>query len=153
MSFVGPSCNTGADNANNNNHNYPDAIIMKGLPFMLQGWNNVYYKSGEYSEGAPVYRMESYILYGFIPIIGVLIFKHKGKWVFQRECDPEPTTEIFKLIAKSELPFGKWNGSARVTTIFNEKSLTESLLDIKNPFYIGFALGVFCVKFYLSINK
>lgn len=69
---------------------YPTHIKVSGLPFMLQGWNCVFYKSEDVCNGKPVYRLDPYTLYWFIDIIGVSIKYSGGKWQFIRYCDDWP---------------------------------------------------------------
>jgi hypothetical protein len=57
---------------------YPDKLKVSGLPFFLHGWNNTYYKTKATSEGCPVYRLDPYVLYWLIPIVGVRLLKYKG---------------------------------------------------------------------------
>ena len=66
---------------------YSEQIRLKGLPFMLQGWNTVYYKTNDERDGCPVYRLNPYVLYLFFSIIGIRIFRQNGQWVMQRDCD------------------------------------------------------------------
>lgn len=85
---------------------YPNHIRVSGLPFMLQGWNNIYVKTDRLSEGAPVYELAPYTLYGCIPIIGTRIFKTDGKWRLQRMCDFEPV--FTNLSEVTSTPLGAW---------------------------------------------
>ena len=66
---------------------WPASVRVLGLPLILQGWNNKYYLSDNISEGCPIYRMDSYNLFGIIPIIGVSLVRKGGLWVLQRDCD------------------------------------------------------------------
>ncbi len=91
---------------------WPEHIQMSGLPFMLQGWNNIYYKSEEMRNGFPVYCLDSYTLYYTIPIIGVKVFYNCDKWVLQRNGDLW-TTDIECLEKPNQL-FGKWSYGALV---------------------------------------
>jgi hypothetical protein len=63
---------------------YPDKIYVRGLPLMLCGWNSTLTKTEEIRDDAPVYEMKHYTLYGFIPIIGILIYKNGDKWKLVR---------------------------------------------------------------------
>jgi hypothetical protein len=74
---------------------------------MLQGWNNSYYKTNEMSDGCPIYRLDAYTLYWFIPIIGVEIKRVNGLWGFYRECDRGFATFTKNTGDKGHL-FGKW---------------------------------------------
>jgi phosphoglycolate phosphatase-like HAD superfamily hydrolase len=60
--------------------NFPDQIRVRGLPFLLQGWNTVYYKTARMADGCPIYRLDEYVLYGLIGIIGVSIYRSDGIW-------------------------------------------------------------------------
>lgn len=82
---------------------FPENINVSGFPFMLQGWNNSYYKTSEKSEGFPVYRLDPYILYWTIPIIGVNIKMIDGEWRIIREDG--------MIIAKNKLLMGRWKSS------------------------------------------
>ena len=88
---------------------FPERIKVSGLPFMFQGWNNIYYKTSEIADGCPVYSLPSYTLYGFIEIIGVTIYRNNGIWVLQRVCDANPSLEIKKYGAAPQPdPFCFW---------------------------------------------
>lgn len=90
---------------------WPIHATMKGLPFMLQGWNNTYVLSAGNSH--PVYQMERYNLYGFIPIIGVSITKIGGTWHVVRDCDGIGwPTSLYKLGKDQNTPFGQWTHGA-----------------------------------------
>lgn len=96
---------------------FPQNIRLKGLPFMLQGWNSTYYKTSEESDGCPVYRLDSYSLYRFISIIGVKIFRKNGVWVLQRDSDDSPM-DICKYGASPQGdPFGYWSNGANVQPV------------------------------------
>lgn len=96
---------------------WPQQIKMSGLPFMLQGWNNVYYKTGELSDGCPVYRLDSYNLYYFISIIGVRIMRLDGVWVIWRNGDIGPI-DIKKYGSSPQGdPFGHWSNGGSVKPV------------------------------------
>ncbi|CAH6420445.1 Hypothetical protein HVR_LOCUS1194 [uncultured virus] len=100
-----------------NNQSFPEKIRMSGLPFMLQGWNNVYHKTDEISDGCPVYNLDSYTLYWFFPIIGVKLFRLNETWRLQRDCDFYPT-EIRKYSNEDQkTPMGNWSYGAQVTSV------------------------------------
>jgi hypothetical protein len=93
---------------------FPDEIHITGLPFMLQGWNNTYYKTGEKSDGCPIYHLDTYYLYYFIHIYGVKLYRRDGVWVMQRDHDTEPLS-INKYGEKPQPdPFGYWTYGAQV---------------------------------------
>jgi hypothetical protein len=93
---------------------FPQQIRVKGLPFMLQGWNAVYTKINEESDGCPVYHLEPYTLYWTIPIIGVRILRKNGIWRMKRDCD-NYESEIGKYgMAPQSDPFGYWTHGSQV---------------------------------------
>jgi len=96
---------------------WPQQIRMSGLPFMLQGWNNVYYKTSDISDGCPVYRLDSYNLYWLISIIGVRIMRIDGVWVIWRNGDYGPID--IKKYGQSPQPdpFGSWSNGAKVKAV------------------------------------
>jgi len=97
---------------------FPQTIKVSGFPFMLQGWNSKYHKTSEMSDGCPVYQLNSYILYYFIDIIGVKLFRVDGIWVLQRMCDVVPAMDIKKYgLGPQPDPFGFWSMGAYVTPI------------------------------------
>ena len=65
--------------------NFTDKVRVTGLPLLLQGWNAIYYKTEDTSEGFPVYRLDPYVLYLIIPILGVNLVVMNGKWTFERD--------------------------------------------------------------------
>jgi hypothetical protein len=94
---------------------FPKNIKVKGLPFMLQGWNNIYKKTDEISDNCPIYRLEEYNLYWIIPIIGVRIFREDGVWKMQRDCDFFPLYGFNKYgFAPQGDPFGYWSNNIYV---------------------------------------
>ena len=96
---------------------WPQQIRMRGLPFMLQGWNNVYYKTGELSDGCPVYRLDSYNLYYLVAIISVRIMRLNGVWVIHRDGDFGPL-DIKKYGAGPQGdPFGEWSNGGKVKPV------------------------------------
>ena len=94
---------------------WPEKIRMRGMPIMWQGWNCVFTYSGQLKEGCPVYRLDEYILYGSIVIIGATIKKHAGVWIMQRDCDPAGRAITSKSGRDQAQPIGKWS-VGRVTT-------------------------------------
>jgi hypothetical protein len=54
---------------------------MKGLPLMLSGWNGVYERTNEMSEGAPVYYRPPHRMLIFLQIFGVKLRRYGGRWV------------------------------------------------------------------------
>jgi hypothetical protein len=92
---------------------FPNKIKVSGLPFFLQGWNNIYMKTNQMSEGCPVYELQGYNLYWVMPIIGVIIYRKDGIWQMQRDCDLHPMG-IKKYGGSQEDPFGYWTSGAIV---------------------------------------
>ena len=43
---------------------FPNQIKMSGLPLMWCGFNEVFTKTDSISDGCPIYRMESYKMFG-----------------------------------------------------------------------------------------
>jgi hypothetical protein len=90
---------------------FPNRIKVSGLPFMLQGWNNIYTKIDQMTDDCPIYELQSYLLYGLFPIIGTIIYRKDGIWQMQRECDYHPNG-IKKYGGSQEDPFGFWSHGA-----------------------------------------
>jgi hypothetical protein len=88
---------------------YPDEIRFRGLPFLLQGWNTIFKKSPQTVEGAPVYRLEDYVLYGAIHIAPAIIYKRSGIWRMERN-DPWIINNftVTSMSAPSDSPIGEW---------------------------------------------
>jgi len=80
---------------------YPNMIKISGLPFMLQGWNATFVKKKD-KTGRIIYRLEPYVLYHIIPIVGVTISKQDNYWIFTKDRDRFPLFRNKKL-------FGKWD--------------------------------------------
>ena len=96
---------------------FPSKIQVSGLPFVLQGWNSTYYKTGEVSDSCPVYRLDSYTLYYMISIIGARIMRINGIWVLQRAGDAAPL-DINQYGASSQSdPFGYWSNNAFIKPV------------------------------------
>jgi hypothetical protein len=91
---------------------YPQKIKVSGLPFMLQGWNNIFTKT---DSDEPVYRLNEYTLYGLIPIAPAIIYKLKDRWILRREDDflghwiPAEGTRLT----------GRWSGGVKVVEYFD----------------------------------
>src|SRR5271157_238002 len=85
---------------------WPLQLKMSRLPFMLQGWNCTFYKTGGTSEGCPIYRLDPYTLYWTIPIIGVRILKVNGRWIINRDCDYSSDATVSKLYNDQASPIG-----------------------------------------------
>jgi hypothetical protein len=93
---------------------FPDQVRVSGLPFTLQGWNNVYTKTAREVDGCPTYKLESYMLYWLFPIIGMEIVRRHGQWVMVRECDPSFWSSLIKLGNDQSSPRGVWSYGATV---------------------------------------
>lgn len=92
---------------------FPKSITVSGFPLIQMGWNEVYKRTNNISDGKPTYRLDSYILYGFlVGIIGVTISSIDGVWCFTRDGDQFP---IYNKTEKSMFPFGVWNNGIMVT--------------------------------------
>jgi hypothetical protein len=104
---------------------WPNSIKVTGLPFMLQGWNNVYYRiPSKLIEDAPVYRLEAYTLYYVFPIIAVEIYKTKKGWALARDCDCYPS-----FLKEDSNLFGKWydnNFDLTFNVVINDKKWLSS---------------------------
>lgn len=96
---------------NNSQIIYPEKIIVSGLPFYLQGWNNIFNKTKIIIDDKPVYRMNTYVLYGFIPIASVIIQFNKSEntWEFSRD-----DFGITRTFFKNATLFGKWYDDGKV---------------------------------------
>jgi len=102
-----------------NYKDFPKRVRVKGLPFMLQGWNNTYTRTKNIVNGSPTYKLESYVLYMIIPIIGVELRRNEdGTWSLHRECDYERWSFIksVKLI-DPKYPYGSWSDNMKVEPI------------------------------------
>lgn len=66
--------------------NWPGAIRVRGLPFMLQGWNNIYTREDVEGRDYPTYVLKSYTLYGCIDIFSAYIGwnSSEGCWQLRR---------------------------------------------------------------------
>lgn len=95
---------------------FPEKIRMRGFPFLSQGWNSIYKKTDQVSDGCPVYRLEPYNLYHMIAIIGVTIFRKDGIWVLQVDGDSAP---LYKRISASTQngPEGYWPCGGYTTAV------------------------------------
>jgi hypothetical protein len=80
----------------------PTHAYVRGLPFMLQGWNTVY-QLVVHASGEIEYRLGRYTLYWFIPIIGISIRKIDGRWTLIREDG----AIIASKAGAQETPFGE----------------------------------------------
>lgn len=96
---------------------FPEKIKLSGLPFVLQGWNNVFRKTSEIIEDAPVYTLDMYVLYGTIEIIGLTIYKNGGMWCARRNTDDYSLFE--KEGDDQDTPFGKWGLNGYVSQVSN----------------------------------
>lgn len=66
--------------------NWPGAIRVRGLPFILQGWNNIYTREDVEGQDYPIYVLKSYTLYGCINIFSAYISwnSSEGCWYLRR---------------------------------------------------------------------
>ena len=93
---------------------WPNFIKVQGLPFVLQGWNTTFYKTTEVSEDAPVYRLNSYVLYWVFIVDAARIEKINGMWILRRECDAPDDAFLRKQYAEQVTPIGIWSHGATV---------------------------------------
>ena len=100
---------------------WPEKIKMNSLPFWtMHGWNKVLSKTSRYSDGCPVYELQSYNLWGLIPIVGISIFREDGIWRLMRIDNYNlPNTRcIFKYGGKPQNdPFGSWSMGGWVNAV------------------------------------
>lgn len=61
---------------------FPDAVRIRGMDFMHQGWNTIFEKTEELSNGYPVYYMKTYKLYGFFQIFPAKLIFNGTDWTF-----------------------------------------------------------------------
>jgi len=124
--------------------NYPDHIRVTGLPFMLQGWNCVFYKQEpKKDQDYPVYCLDSYTLYWLIDIIGVEIANPTGnEWLFYRVCDG-----INHPLARRKLLLGKWHDGIQCTISRTDNSSNEIL-----PFIYGCVMSSALLWMYSMIS-
>jgi hypothetical protein len=95
-----------------------EKIYLSGLPFTLQGWNNVYTKNETNNN---TYHLAPYTLYYLFPILGTTISKINGRWELTRDCDyrysNDATMDIYKLGKDQDTPFGDWTYGVKVKKI------------------------------------
>lgn len=118
-----------------NNYNWPKKIVVSGLPFMLQGWNNTYVRndllgvvidvSTKYSDDVPIYTLESYWLYGIIPIASVQILRVNGEWILRRLDNKE--IFAYNLSTKNAVQLTRVNG--KTILIDPDNSTTKNDVD------------------------
>jgi hypothetical protein len=93
---------------------FPDKIKVSGFPFIMQGWNGVYTKCSETSDGYPVYKLKEYTLYWIVQIAGTRIFRQNGIWRLERE-DSLLTEDIVEYgDSPQNTPFGYWSKGIKV---------------------------------------
>jgi hypothetical protein len=85
---------------------WPTSIKVSGWSFWFQGWNAKYNITDKVQGGAPVYKLEEYSLFKFIPIIGVEIYKDGQSWYMKRDCDVAPMCS-----RDGKYPWGNWYGA------------------------------------------
>lgn len=87
---------------------YPEYIRMRGLPFLLQGCNNVYKRKTD--EQGNVYYSQTYIYMG--SAYRVRLIKINDRWELYRDGD----NSSFGIHGKRGCvyPMGKWTYGARV---------------------------------------
>jgi len=82
---------------------FTDKVRVYGLPLFLKGWNALFYKTDEISEGSPVYRLDPYMLYYVIAIVGVKLIFRNGKWSLVRDDD-----RVMFIKHNNKELFGEW---------------------------------------------
>lgn len=128
---------------------YPRALRVSGLPFMVQGWNGTYIRTGNERNGAPEYALYSYDLYLLIPIIGVTIYKNaEGFWMAHRHCDSPSTVAFCKSgVDSKDSPCGRdWvskiGGDGTEMTVREVKSVESDEIMWKIVAIAGWSLFV-----------
>lgn len=94
---------------------WPKRVKVTGLPLMWSGWNNVYVRTKNIISGSPSYRLESYNLYGVIPILAVELKRRGNSWTLHRDCDwiTDDFIKSVKLI-DPKYPYGRWSDGMKV---------------------------------------
>lgn len=88
------------------NFYYPQYVYLRGLPLMFSGWNGVYERTSELSDGAPVYYRKPHRMLIFIKIVGVKMRKYHGTWTL--EPDNAGPGGLCKVYGHPQLPYGQW---------------------------------------------
>jgi len=93
---------------------YPSTITLRGLPFLLSGWNGDYQIQDEERGGKPVWR-RSGARKCLVPIIPTEVWWDLGKcrWVLHRDGDLEHIV-MKRSVDASDTPVGKWEGGCSV---------------------------------------
>lgn len=129
---------------------YPFVLRVSGLPFMLQGWNNIYVRSDSSCQyESPIYHLQNYTLYNVINIIGVTIKKKDDKWIFYRDCDGEDCP----FYTNNEDLLGQWAHGPFISSDVSLKGLTTFDFSSVSRFvwifpvmYMGYLLNYFVNK-------
>ena len=98
-------------------HLFPRRIKVKGFPLMLCGWNSVYERIEEFSDGCPVYYLESYNFLWAFSIIGVRIFREDGVWKMKRDGDSYCMSSYKYGSTPQGDPFGFWKDGIYVQPV------------------------------------
>jgi hypothetical protein len=93
---------------------YPSIITLRGLPFVLSGWNGDYQIQDEVRGGRPVWR-RSGARKCLVPIIPTEVWWDLGKcrWVLHRDGDSDQAFMRRSAYA-SDTPVGKWESGCSV---------------------------------------
>lgn len=103
---------------NDPSYNYPNYLYINGFSFLQQGWNGILEKSYQYSlNGAPIYYLKSYYLYGLLPIKPLKLIKQDKTWIL---CVCDNDLDDIATIA-----------------IYDEKHFCKSKSDILNTKPVG----------------
>lgn len=116
-------------------YNYPNYLYISGFSFLHQGWNSVLEKSYQYSlNGAPIYYMKSYFLYGLIAIRPLKLIKQDQTWILcvcDHDLDDIATIAIYdeehfcngtKSDIQNTKPCGEYRGpNQSIITICQKK--------------------------------
>lgn len=103
---------------------WPNAVRVSGLPFMLQGWNNIYVRIDEPGNEYPTYVLQRYSLYDCIDIAKATIgfSKLSGHWVlfgngFNVALSKNKSDDITGLI-------GDWSDNVKVSNTCTIREIT-----------------------------
>ena len=104
----------------------PDKLVVRGMPFLLSGWNGEYTIQQQEHNERPVWHRAAHRKLG-IPIIGVYIWwaVDRNSWILHRECDDEDEAALESLHADA-MPMGKWMNSVQVTAAPSAQPPTPS---------------------------
>ena len=95
-----------------------DQVELKGLPFLLSGWNGIFHASLEHRNGRPIWVRPAHIYAPWFPltIIGASIWFDSEKWILQRDGDSDDKT-FGESDHSNQKPTGPWKGKLEVHVI------------------------------------